>query len=313
MFGNRIGWAISAVLLALTALLLWQIRASATRISPPGPIGQSAGRYSLRLPHDPRGPATWMTEEGDAMELYARAVGVYLTDERAFGASLPRLTLESAQHRTLQPAMDLLIQASRRKAPGVFADRPQVLVNYRSHRQALAQLEAMARAAFHLARLYHMAGELERALELYRARYTLGLKLCEERLVYAQWDLGRQLLADAGYLAELEPDRAEAFRRVDAQFAGFYREQVRPVYEAIFVVSPHTGDMAALAQNASEITWRIEAVLALGRCRYSAATAGDQNGASMLIERLLTDADARIRLAARAAHELSEPEFRRLP
>ena len=63
--------------------------------------------------------------------------------------------------------------------------------------------------------------------------------------------------------------------------------------------------MAALAVNGGDLMWRVEAILALGRCRYTSPRAGDQLGAARLIDQLMNDPEPRIKLAASVAKSLT--------
>jgi hypothetical protein len=91
-----------------------------------------------------------------------------------------------------------------------------------------------------------------------------------------------------------------------------YRKQIRPVQEAVMVVEPKPGDIFALAEKAAEPMWRVEAILALGRLRYSAERSGDKQGAAKVVAALCTAGDPRIRTAAIAARDLTVEQFRKL-
>lgn len=77
-------------------------------------------------------------------------------------------------------------------------------------------------------------------------------------------------------------------------------------------MDPYPGDMFALADRASEVMWRVEAILALGRLKYSAERYGDQQGALAVVAGLSGSGDPRIRAAAIAARDLTVEQFRKL-
>ena len=81
--------------------------------------------------------------------------------------------------------------------------------------------------------------------------------------------------------------------------------KIEPVQNTIQVLYPETGDVAALAVHGGDPMWRVEAILALGRCRYTSPRAGDQLGATRLIDQLMGDPEPRIRLAASVAKSLT--------
>ena len=54
MFGNVLGWVISAVIVALTTIAMSAFYVAGAYISPPGTVGRNAASYSMQLPLDPR-------------------------------------------------------------------------------------------------------------------------------------------------------------------------------------------------------------------------------------------------------------------
>jgi hypothetical protein len=155
---------------------------------------------------------------------------------------------------------------------------------------------------------------MARAQELYRGVYSLGVKLYEERLVFDEWFEAREMLSVARWMGEIATDVNEGARlkQVDSQVLEFFKQKIEPVQNTIQVLYPYTGDVAALAQNAGDPMWRVEATLALGRCRYTAPRAGDQLGATRLIDELLSDSDNRVRIAATAAKNLTREGIHKL-
>ncbi|HEV8379394.1 MAG TPA: hypothetical protein VGP99_11135, partial [Tepidisphaeraceae bacterium] len=65
MFGNRLGWGISAAIVVGTTLIMWWLYTAGSQIAAPGKVGLNAASYSMQLPLDPRSLATWMSEEQD--------------------------------------------------------------------------------------------------------------------------------------------------------------------------------------------------------------------------------------------------------
>ena len=72
------------------------------------------------------------------------------------------------------------------------------------------------------------------------------------------------------------------------------------------------GDVAELAMHGGDPMWRVEATLALGRCRYTSPRAGDQFGATKLIDQLLNDPDPRVKLAASVAKVLTRDSIHKI-
>jgi len=307
MFGNVLGWVISAVIVALTTIAMSAFYVAGAYISPPGTVGRNAASYSMQLPLDPRPLATWMSEEQDAIAIYKEAIAEYNAKTRAYNAYIERGKLNSPEYAEIEKGVNLLVKASTMRRPGVFSDRPGELITYDSDRPALKEaLRTLGKTAMKVGRQAEVEKNLSRAREIYRAVYTLGVKLYEERLIFDEWYEAREMLSVAKWLGEISEssDEGARFKQVDDQILPFYKTKIEPVQNTIQVLYPEAGDAAALAVNGGDLMWRVEAILALGRCRYTSPRAGDQIGATRLIDQLMKDSEPRVRLAASVAKAL---------
>jgi hypothetical protein len=283
MFGNILGWAISAVILLLTTVAMWAFYVAGAYLSPPGFVGQNAANYSMQLPVDPRSMATWMTEEEDAVAIYKEAIADYTAKTRHYNIYIERGKLNSPEYKEIEKGVNLLVTASTKKRPGVFTDRLGELITYDTDRPALKEaLHSLGKTAMKVGRQSEVEKNLTRAREIYRAVYTLGVKLYEERLVFDEWFEAREMISVSKWLGEISEsaDEASRWKQIDGQILDFYKAKIEPVQNTIMVLYPDAGDVAALATNGGDIMWRVEAILALGRARYTAARAGDQLGAT---------------------------------
>lgn len=308
MFGNRLGWGISAALVLVVGLALWQfIYRPGTEAQPPTAVGQNAEKFTLELSPDPRTLAPFMTEPQSAVELYKQAIAEYEAKRPVLGEPDPR---------ELAKAIDLLVQASKMKGAGVFVDRPGELINYSARRPGLEALKSLGDMAFRLGREAQNAKQPDKARQMYEAMFALGLKLYEERLTYDEMNAGWNLLAVASYLGPLQPTAAlqEQYRNFDQHLLPFSTSKIQPPLKAIRVLEPYVGDMIELARNAGDRMWRVEAALALGRCKYLALdmTLGDKVSAKRTLNALAEDQDPFLQLAAQAARDLSVEQFRML-
>ena len=278
MFGNRLGWGISAAIVLITTALMWWLYTAGSQIQDPGAVGRNAASYSMQLPLDPRALASWMTEEQDAIGIYKEAIADFNAHPQAYNIYIERGKLNSPEYAQIEKGVALLIKASTMKRSGVFSDRPQELITYDSDRPALKEaLRTVAKAAMKVGRQAEVEKNLSRAREIYRAVYSLGVKLYEERLVFDEWFEAREMLSVAKWLGEIaeSADEGARFKQVDEQILGFYKSKIEPVQNTIMVLYPQTGDVAALATNGGDPMWRVEATLALGRCRYTSPRAGE--------------------------------------
>jgi hypothetical protein len=315
MFGNRLGWGISAAIVIATVLIMWGLYTAGSQIADPGTVGRNAASYSMQLPLDPRSLATWMSEDQDAIAIYKEAIGEYNARPHAYNAYIEKGKLNTPEYAQIEKGVNLLVKASSMRRPGVFADRSGELITYDTDRPALKEaLRTLGKTAMKVGRQSEVDKNLSRAREIYRGVYTLGVKLYEERLVFDEWYEAREMLSVAKWLGEIADsgDEGARFKQVDDQILSFYKSKIEPVQNTIMVLYPNTGDVAALAMNGGDLMWRVEAVLALGRCRYTSPRAGDQFGATKLIDQLLNDPEPRVKLAATAAKGLTREGIHKL-
>ncbi len=327
MFGNRLGWGISVGIVLFTVVLLWALQRRGSEAIPPSQVGRDAHRYKLTMPHvQPREVAApFMTEPGNAIELYTQAIAGYQADRGLFtfiqshgDFKSQRESLDSAERERVEACLKLLIQASRKKDAGVFADRPAAVINYKEKDELLTLYE-LGRVCEVLGTLYHKSEankDLRKAKDLYEARFALGMKLWEERLFWEELDVGLRLMDVTGWMADVateenETARAELLKRFDDQRIGYYKEQIEPVQKRFYGFYSEPGDMIAFAKRGGDPMWRTEAVLQLGRSKFDAVRRPDKNAAVALIDELTASSDQNIRLAALAAKALPVEEYRK--
>lgn len=317
MFGNRLGWCISAVLVGVTLLLLLVIGQKA---APTGAtkLGQNAASYTVSLPTDPSSLAPWMKEPFDPSPLYAQVIALYEADKYLYNASLRFTSTRSAEAQRWTPMMDLMLKAANSSRSTIFANQPEAIVSYDPDNLKLQALKAAGRAAINFGLLAYKDGHKQTSQRYFEAVFALGSKLYYERLTLSELEVAQDLLGQAApFLATLAKDagqtaKAQAFETFAAQRIDYSKKHILPLLKAIQVLDPHVGDMRALAENAGDALWRIEATLALGRCRFSAARFSDQQAANATIEALTQSDDPRLRAAAHAARNLTLDDFRRL-
>ena len=324
MFGNRLGWCISAVLIAITGLLLYWLWFVANDFTRPSAIGLNADKYTLELPINPRTLATWMTEQEDAVGLYQQAIDEFNKDPiyarndfQLYKDEIPKL----------QKGLDLLVKASTKAKGGVLAKNMDKVISYDIDRPPLRAIYAMGNVASKVAIVsnnkeqYPNTYDPARAKKLFQAVFSLGIKLYEERLVLDEFQNGRQLLAASRYLDD-PPGKEGLKQQFDSQWIPFYDANVFPVQRRIWIANPDAkrfpqfkswgGDMAAIATKSKEEMWQVEGIFAVGRLKYNGNTRGDQKAARRLLTKLCQSDDSRIRIAATAANALTVEDFHRL-
>jgi|GEM_PF-1713955 len=332
MFGNRNGWILAGVVLGLMFLMLYWL-AGENQASPPTEIGRKAATFSLDLPVNPRTLVNFMTEERDAGEQYRQALADYQGNRklyRDFVANLRQYGKTSKnpnpQPAPEMPAVNQLLAARTARKAIIFSTLLDKVVKYRFTDEPVddepftAILE-LGNTAVALGNVHQSNGRRDQARQCFEAAFALGVHLWEERLVWREADSGMVLFGiGADALAAMakddkQADLVEKFDKFRTEKLAFYRKNVGlredrtpTVYKAIFKPNNiHTGDMLALARKAGEQTWRVEALMALGRCRFNADRQPDQRAADRVVREIRNDAGQppAVRQAAAAAADLT--------
>lgn len=320
MWGNRLGWILSAVSVVGIAMFISWVNAVAEQAGPRTDFSyDTANASAIELPVPPKSVLPTMTQFTDAAPIYRRAIAQY---EKA------PLTYEgfarAGRQRDIEdiPAIQILPEATNCASARLFAEMPGEIVNFTNEKPALDALRTLGMCA-------RRAGQLTEkddpatAMKLYEAEFSLGVKLYQERLCWAELDAGLTLMAEGskmiGLLAESTGDssRAAACRRFDDARIAYVNQRLLIVQRIIGSIEPtiietHAGDVIYFARHAGDRMWRVEAIFKLGRYRFNAARLGDQRTALKVLRELATDTDPTIRTAAVAARDLTEPQYRML-
>lgn len=325
MWGNRLGWILSVlIVLATVAGMLW-IDAAGRRFSRPDAYGlDPANSAALSLP-DPTLVVPSMTGDADASALYRQLIDRTL-------AALPAVEQfaragRAGETRAIRPVLEPMLAAAGARRASVFASSPGELINYDNAHPGLSALELAGKAALRAA-LVEPRTRTSDARRTLEAVFALGHRLFEERLTYEELDLGLRLMAEsAAALRRLaEQDELDPAARV-ASIDGFdrprlvlARDRVLPIAARIRtldgrVVAANAGNVMHWAKHAGDRVWRVEAILAVGRLRYFVGTEGkpgDAAAAARTLEELASDPDPVIQAAVRAAASLTQEQFRSL-
>lgn len=314
MFGNRLGWGISFGIMVATWAFLVLVLGRATGVPPPTELGRNAADYAIEFPIDPVSLAYWMTGEGNSGPIYQDALNEYRTRQSAHDQVK---SAEEAQQ--LKKGMDLLIQAGKCKAGGVFSGNPAQVINYDSERVNLEAAKALARSAAAVAKYAGDAGKLDEARALYEAIFSLGAKMYQERLTYYELDYASEPLElGARGLAKLDDDagehaRANKYKTFSQTRVQYITDNVIRVRNGVWALDPHVGDMIEIANRGGDPMWRVDAILALGRANVADQTKGLQyTSVRHQLEQFAESTEPRVRVAAQSALDLTIEQFRRL-
>ncbi len=319
MLGNRTGWIIALVVLALECAGVY-FALSVDAYAEPTPITSPQSLAAIQLPAIP----AWLAKESgtaDAGALYQSAITEYLgrTGEvetmirDSDRASLSKLS-----------AIDKVLAARSAHGNAIFADHLEQIIAY-GETNALQAIVRLGEASYRLGFLQgRRPADRARALEYYEATFVLGRRLAEERLTWREYDAGVGLMSSSGaaMVAELNKqtdrsaDAAALQAYLEAQQAQY--KQLIPIFEALYTnndekIAIHAGDVFAFAGDSKEAMFRVEAILKLGRMRYNPGVppmTGNQRQALRLARQLKDSADPAVRRAAELAYSLSIEQFR---
>jgi hypothetical protein len=335
MFGNKLGWSISAALtIAILAVVSYLNKLNA--ISPPsqGVVVRSANvslnlaqhpelLEPIQLPFDPKAVYPAMSESKDAGPTYRQAITAYQTNRTAYDNLFDSRNNPRTTHLKELPAIELLVQARTADRMSLYAGSPEEIVNYNYSPAGIGALYQLGKSASRLS-LYLAPDHARKAdaQALAEACFSLGVKLCNERLRWSQFDAGQNLLREgAMLLARLDPSRSAA-ANVDKSMQVLMKERLNPLLWVISsadqeVIGRTGGDVFYIAKNSKERMWKIEAILKMGWYKFNVGEPGhgpNQRWAQIVAKRIAQDpgTDPAVRVAAQAAVDLTADGYQRI-
>jgi len=326
MFGNTRGWIIASVVLLLEVLLIvWLFKLD--DVSSPTEMGTNpANLAAVNVPFDMRS-LVQATNPTDAGPLYRQAVREMSTNKLIYERFAQR---PDAQTLTTLDAFKFLLEARTMSKAKIFADHLDEVLRYNQpDREGLNALDTLGKGLL-AAGTINMVEKPEEARKYFEAAFNLGFHLYEERIVFQQIQIGMNLMAvSADGLAGLPVEAGGAGGASEAKFKAFrdaratyFTDRVMPIWGVITAVDQnkigrHSGDIFAFAKNSQDRVWKVEAILKLGRMRYSVGTggrAGDQKGADRLLREIIDSpsSDPVLKKAAQLALDLTVEQYRTL-
>ena len=321
MFGNRLGWGISAVLVLLAGLLAYQFH----QLGQPTPSTGELAAYAkvppglAELARPMLGPSKPL---GDAGNLYRAAAAAYAAHAADYDAVADQRDYKPAELEPLKAFADL-IDATDLPAMDLYASKPGEIINYDQTVPSLEQLEKLGdlSSSIAAAAAYKDTKDYDAAKRYCRATLSLGLHLYQERLTYGELRAGMDLmsvgaagLGDVAAKTADQPlaDQAAAFDK--AKRAEF--EQLKKTWSAFNPADEekmraYAGDFFQLAADPSvDPVWRIEAVRRLGRLKLNAAKLADNLRATVVVRTMAEDKSLSppLHQAAEAARKITPYE-----
>jgi hypothetical protein len=312
MWGNALGWRISAVMfvVAIGAGLWLRVQ---MQITDPTSLALDPKNMAALSPPMPNQPIVAQDRSGDAGDNYSKASAMYQEDQDSCDewAAKP--------DGPPPPAVQLIIDATRLSAMNLFDKSPGEVIDYQSEHPNLDSLVKLGQEMEAAAMRLKLAGKNDDARKLLFAGYALGANLLRERVDYDEYLDGMGLMNGAtDGLAELEPAGSAKQQMLSAQsstMSDFNQQNVDPIYKVLSSIDPekiaeNAGDVFCFATRAGERMFRVEAILKLGRYRFNSARQADQLAAPRFLQKLQSEPDPVIRAAASAAAGLTVEQYR---
>jgi hypothetical protein len=322
IFGNTLGWAISAALVVAALGLVSAIDAVGQPTPPTEFSRRSEFSEMLSLPIAPE-IFLRSADDQDAAVVYRQALAIYRQHPDVY--LIFAKTGRATDLGQIEPALGPLRDGAGLRTPQLFADAPAAIVAYHPD-IALEQYSTLGRCAVNAAVLAAERGDYAGAAADCRGAFALGTALYDERLSFAELTAGLDLLARSanGWAAALQKQGdsagAAALRQFDERRIDYVINHVLPLQNVIGaidqnLIAQNAGDIAKLAQaspkEVPERMWRVEAILKLGRYRFDAGRAADQRAAPQILKQIAArDHDPVIAAAVRAAQALTLDSYR---
>jgi hypothetical protein len=317
MWGNALGWTISAAIVALTAAGIVWLERNLSDLTPPTEFSNHSSNLNpLEMPvpvHElipDAGPA-------DAADLYRQAIAEYERDSDRYDRFI--VTGRSSADASDLAAVEMIIRATGSSRINLFAPMPREIVKFGDKPQ-LNAIRAVGKSANRAGALLSYEKNTESAIRHHRAAFALGARLLDERLILDELLAGLEMMSEASAgiaAAGGQSETANLFTEYRTSAIAYQEARIKPAQRVITSIDPgviatHSGDVFHAARHAPERMWRVEAILKLGRLRFSAARLADQRGADRVLAELADDPDPVVRAAVDAARSLTLEEYRML-
>ncbi len=323
MWGNRLGWGISAAIAIVVVGSFALYVRQASVLSPPTAFGVDAAAGSAAIGAASGDVLRGAQQPCDAATHYSEAIALYARDPSAYDAVAGGTS--KASDASKLPAVGRLMEGVHCGQMTLFTNDPARVVRYGDVPE-LEALRAVGKAAVRVGLMHQAAKRNAEAIRCYEAAFALGVKLYDDRLTYRELMAGSELMGEAGAALKRltftmgDTARSSAAQSFDAARLASFTAKVQPVAAKLISIDPrtvsqHAGDVFLLADGAKERVWRVEAILALGRMRFFVGEGrriGDQRGAEHRLKEHLNDKDPVIRTAAKAALDLTREQMRSL-
>lgn len=311
---------IGIILSAVIVVILVVVMLVATKVSVDERTSYS-GPKTLVAQNFSKLPALMDLPAGDASAIYDEMISFYNQNSTALDA------LESVSVELEEKALDLIIKAAETgtvtakyldsKVPMV----PNAVPDFKGAFQILAVV-AMTRAK-DLHDEKGNAAKQERAIKGGKATFVLGHELFQKSNRLAVRNMGISIMMTSGemlfqWAAEGDTLAKNLLLWTDA--INQLNEHWRPKHEVVYSLRLKTadmratvGDLIAIAELDQDLSWRVEATLALGRAKFMPGS-GPDNRAGILaaLTKLVADKEPLVADAAKVAEAFTKEDVKKM-
>jgi hypothetical protein len=321
--GNKLGWILAGSMLAVFVIVVVTLVLWPEGPTPPTDATTTPGRLDLKTIE--MSPETIVgsvpSGAGNAGDDYAEAVELRQAEEatiiKTFGAGIDDPTAEGL--RLFERIDEIVARGTKKKEmrfTTIHADETFKM----THRMAGAlRLQEIGTVLNKLAQHYLAVGKTDRAREVWKREFILGMHMINERsrphMVTS--GIGNQREAVRGLAAiarkEGKQDRLETLQAYTDQMndlSDFFRMKLGFIWKA--EPREYAGDVFNIARNDEDRAWQAEAVLFLGVLKFTQGHEPDLELIDTLLKKYRGSDDPYIRTAAEAAEAFTRKEFRRL-
>jgi hypothetical protein len=319
MWGNSLGWGISALIVAVTIGALVYVSRTLNTISDPTDFSTKSGAVdAVSTPEPPAGALPDSDGAGNSVALYHQAIDLYEQNRTLFDRFADKH--DRPDLAAVEPAMELLRDAAGKTSLGIFAATPSEAVSYESN-TPLKALRTLGNCATGAGLLEKFSGDKEKAVGDLQAAFSLGQRMADERLCYAELSDGLGLMGGSAIeLSEMvkadgDQAKADTLNHFAISLSDYTNDKLVPIETVLSsidqsIVERNAGDLLWLAKNSKERMWRVEAIHAVGRLKYNAGRPGDNRGAARVVTEIArTDSDPAIKTAAEQARDLTIDQY----
>ncbi len=314
MWGNRIGWMISAAIVIVTVGLYAMLLTGPSATLPTALSTHAGAMDAITLPGVPRSLVPAGGGE-DGTSLYQQAIAAYKAQPSLYDPDkVGKVSLKPEDLKKLQ-AIEFILEAASASKATIFATKPEQIIRYGAAQfEALKPLDDLGRMTMNLGVRLKIAKKPDLAKKYLEAAFDLGYTMCNERVVYMEFFRGQEFMQNAALnLASVDTAHAEQFNAFPPQMKFFLDSKAFTSFrDAIRTVDPkaierNAGDVFKIAQDSEDRMWRVEAIMAMGHFRYMAVNPGDQRTVEKTLAKIGADSsqDPAVLAAVKAAQNLT--------